>query len=172
MRIFFILILILYKRKIRLIYKFLMLMIPFLTTTIYYSHQQPLPYSSSPLKEQTALFSSFNQPILEAIGLFYICKIIYDIVSFSHMITHFLSSKTRGDQNIQRVWKLKGPHRLNLMHQKIGDDIKYFLKIHREAKKGMVQSKLLSIFNQLVRIILLNYLSLKKGVDGLEMRNT
>jgi hypothetical protein len=53
------------------------------------------------------------------------------------MITHFLSSKTRGDQNIQRVWKLKGSHRLNLIHQKIGDNIKYFLKIHREAKKGM-----------------------------------
>lgn len=54
------------------------------------------------------------------------------------MLTYFFSNKTRGDQNIQRVWKLKGPHRLNLIHQKIGDDIKYFLKIHREAKKGMV----------------------------------
>jgi hypothetical protein len=54
---------------------------------------------------------------------------------FSHMLTYFLSSKTKGDQNIQRVWKLKGPHRLNLIHQKIGDDIKYFLKIHREVKK-------------------------------------
>ncbi len=68
------------------------------------------------------------------------------------MLTYFLSSKTRGDQNIQRVWKLKGPHRLNLIHQKIGHDIKYFQLAGENNTFELSQ--------------------LKKGANGLEMRNT
>ena len=46
-----------------------MLMIPFLTTTILFSLAASALFIS-PLKEQTALFSNFIQPILEALGLF------------------------------------------------------------------------------------------------------
>ncbi len=66
----------------------------------------------------------------------------------------------------------KGTAQTKFDNQKIGDDIKYFLKIHREARRGMGVEQIVKHLQLAGEDNTFELSQLKKGANGLEMRNT